>query len=216
MLADRLPAPSCSTSSCSPTSSGPTESESSGDTRKVAPSPAPAAARAPRRDRRGRRGGQRQALRRAAEDEGEPASGDDPGVPGRRARTAPGRVDAPAGGRRPRLPFAVRWTPPANELRPSSLGSGRSSGDDRTPSDVPPPAAHGRRPRDRGGRAPEGDPGPDGSREHHDDAEPVRAPFPSLGVERADRLDAVRADALAARLRRAPGPEVVPIDPARR
>ena len=40
--------------------------------------------------------------------------------------------------------------------------------------------------------------------------------FPSLGVELADRLDAVRADALAARLRRAPGPEVVPIDPARR
>jgi integrase len=40
--------------------------------------------------------------------------------------------------------------------------------------------------------------------------------FPSLDVELADRLDAARAERLAARVRRAGGPDVVPIDKARR
>lgn len=40
--------------------------------------------------------------------------------------------------------------------------------------------------------------------------------FPSLDVELADRLEDVRADALAARLRHADDPTVVPIDAARR
>jgi integrase len=40
--------------------------------------------------------------------------------------------------------------------------------------------------------------------------------FPSLDVELADRLDDLRADALAARLRHADAPEVVDIETARR
>ena len=40
--------------------------------------------------------------------------------------------------------------------------------------------------------------------------------FPSLDVELAQRLDDLRADALAARLRHADGPAVVPIDVAKR
>jgi integrase len=40
--------------------------------------------------------------------------------------------------------------------------------------------------------------------------------FPLLDVELADRLDAARAERLAARVRRAGGPSVVPIDTARR
>ena len=40
--------------------------------------------------------------------------------------------------------------------------------------------------------------------------------FPSLDVELAERLDEVRADALAARLRHAAGGGVVPIEAAKR
>jgi hypothetical protein len=40
--------------------------------------------------------------------------------------------------------------------------------------------------------------------------------FPLLDVELADRLDDVRADALAARLRHAAAPAVVPIEAAKR
>jgi integrase len=40
--------------------------------------------------------------------------------------------------------------------------------------------------------------------------------FASLDVELADRLDDVRADALAARLRHADAPEVIDIETARR
>jgi hypothetical protein len=40
--------------------------------------------------------------------------------------------------------------------------------------------------------------------------------FPSLDVDLAERLDDVRADALAARLRHVAAPEVVDIETARR
>jgi hypothetical protein len=40
--------------------------------------------------------------------------------------------------------------------------------------------------------------------------------FPSLDVELADRLEALRAEALAARLRHVDAPEVVDIETARR
>jgi integrase len=62
------------------------------------------------------------------------------------------------------------------------------------------------------GAHPQGDPSLPRSREHHDDAEPVRHPFPSLDLELAERLNDDRADALAACQRHVDAPEVVDIE----